>query len=100
MLLYAYSGQPVLIYDLARTYADNIEHIYTTIENLKNGVYLSTKYESGQRIYKVPTIVILANFKPDTSKLSGDRWNILHRIHIKYLSSFFLPLLITTAKNI
>ena len=48
MHLYAYSGQPILIYDLARTYADNIELIYATIENLKNGVYLSTKYESEQ----------------------------------------------------
>lgn len=81
-ILYAYKGEPLIIYDLARTYADNIEHIFTTIENLKNGVYLSTKYESEQRIYKVPTIVILANFLPDQSKLSQDRWNILHTEHI------------------
>lgn len=77
-ILYSYEGQSIIIYDLARTYADNIEHIYTTIENLKNGFYLSTKYNSEQRIYnKQPTIIILANFKPDISKLSKDRWNII-----------------------
>jgi len=77
-ILYSYEGQSIIIYDLARTYADNIDHIYTTIENLKNGFYLSTKYNSEQRIYnKQPIIIILANFKPDTSKLSADRWNII-----------------------
>jgi hypothetical protein len=77
-ILYSYEGQSIIIYDLARTYADNIDHIYTTIENLKNGFYLSTKYNSEQRIYnKQPTILILANFKPDISKLSRDRWNII-----------------------
>jgi hypothetical protein len=77
-ILYSYEGQSIIIYDLARTYADNLDHIYTTIENLKNGFYLSTKYNSEQRIYsKQPTILILANFKPDTSKLSKDRWNII-----------------------
>ena len=51
-------------------------------------MYLSTKYESEQRIYKVPTIVILANFKPDTSKVSGDRWNILHTEYIENTDHF------------
>lgn len=77
-ILYSYEGQSVIIYDLARTYSDNLDHIYTTIENFKNGCYLSTKYITQQRVYsKQPTIVILANFKPDTSKLSKDRWNII-----------------------
>jgi hypothetical protein len=77
-ILYSYEGQQIIIYDLARTYADNIDHIYTTIENLKNGFYLSTKYNSEQRIYsKQPIIMVIANFKPDISKLSKDRWNII-----------------------
>ena len=77
-ILYAYDGQPVIIYDLARTYADNLEHIYTTIENFKNAQYLSTKYESELRIYeKAPTVIVMANFAPDTSKLTNNRWNII-----------------------
>lgn len=76
-ILYGYDGQPIIIIDLARTYADNLDHIYTIIENFKNGQYLSTKYETKQKLFKIPHIIVMANFKPDTSKLSLDRWNIL-----------------------
>lgn len=76
-ILYGYNGQKIIIYDLARTYADNLEHIYTTIENFKNGQYLSTKYETQQRIFAIPHIIVMANFKPDETKLSKDRWDIV-----------------------
>jgi len=75
-ILYGYEGEGIVIIDLARTYADNLEHIYTIIENLKNGQYLSTKYETKQKLFSVPHIIVMANFQPDTTKLSQDRWNI------------------------
>ena len=31
---------------ISRTYAENLDHIYTCIENFKNGQYLNTKYNS------------------------------------------------------
>jgi len=40
-------------------------------------MYLSTKYETIQKIFKVPHIIVMANFKPDRTKLSRDRWNII-----------------------
>jgi hypothetical protein len=64
-------NQPIVIIDLARTYADNLEQIYIIIENLKNGMYLNTKYETIQKIFKIPNIIVMANFKPDLNKLSG-----------------------------
>lgn len=79
-ILYGYQGEGIVIIDLARTYADNLEHIYTIIENIKNGQYLSTKYETQQRVFEVPHIIVLANFKPDIKKLSLDRWNIIDTI--------------------
>lgn len=76
-ILYGYEGQDLVIIDLARTYADNLEHIYTIIENLKNGQYLSTKYETKQKLFEIPYIIVMANFKPDKTKLSKDRWDII-----------------------
>lgn len=76
-ILYGYDNQSIIIYDLARTYADNMEHIYTTIENFKNGMYLSTKYETEQRIFKIPHIFVMSNFMPNKEKLSKDRWNVI-----------------------
>lgn len=75
-ILYAYEDQGIIIYDLARTYADNMDHIYTTMENFKNGMYLSTKYESRQRVFAIPHIFVMANYEPHTEKLSQDRWDI------------------------
>lgn len=75
-ILYGYNNQPVVIYDLARTYSDNLNHIYTTIENFKNGMYLNTKFESRERIFKIPIVIVMANFLPDTKMLSKDRWDI------------------------
>jgi len=78
-----YNGEQIVIFDLARTYAENVEHIYSVIETLKNGLFLSTKYQVKSKVFsKQPIILILANFKPDTSKLSQDRWNILYTEHI------------------
>lgn len=77
-ILYGYNDEEIIIYDLSRTYADNMEHIYTTIENFKNGMYLSTKYETRQRIFKIPHIFIMANFEPNKEKLSLDRWEIIN----------------------
>lgn len=76
-ILYGYDGEEIVIIDLARTYADNLEHIYTIIENLKNGMYLSTKYETVSKMFKIPNIIVMANFKPDINKLSRDRWDII-----------------------
>lgn len=79
-ILYGYEGQQLVIIDLARTYADNLEHIYTIIENLKNGQYLSTKYETKQKLFEIPYIMVMANFKPDKTRLSNDRWDIIDTI--------------------
>lgn len=78
-----YNGEQIVIFDLARTYAENVEHIYSVIETLKNGLFLSTKYQVKSKVFsKQPIILVLANFKPDTTKLSQDRWNILYTEYI------------------
>ena len=52
-ILYAYGDKRIIIFDLPRTYADNLDHIYTCIENFKNGQYLNTKYNSEMRVLKI-----------------------------------------------
>lgn len=49
---------------------------YTGIESIKNGVFFSPKYESGQVMMNSPHFIILANFEPDYEKLSNDRWHV------------------------
>lgn len=49
---------------------------YTGIEEIKNGCYFNTKYESEMVIMNTPHIIIFANEEPNIDKLSSDRWDI------------------------
>jgi len=73
-IYYAYDRETVVFVDLARVAKDKVP--YEVIENMKNGGFLSTKYESVWKSFNIPHVVIFANFLPDESSLSADRWDI------------------------
>lgn len=50
---------------------------YGVIEQLKNGLIYSGKYEGGDIIFDPLHIIIFANFEPDYYKVTSDRWNII-----------------------
>ncbi len=64
----------VVIFDFARTQESYVG--YTTVEEVKNGMAVSNKYEGGQVAFNNPHVVCFANFPPDMSKLSADRWDV------------------------
>lgn len=65
------------IFDLSRTTEDQ-KGIYDSIEKVKNGLYMCGKYESKPIIRNCPHVIIFANFHPDETKLSADRWQIFN----------------------
>jgi len=69
-------GHPptICIFDLCRTNENYVS--YQGIEEVKNGIFFSTKYESSMVMFNCPHVIIFANFPPDASALSADRWNI------------------------
>jgi len=74
-LAFAYSGQPIVVFDYVR---DAKEYVgYGVIEQLKNGILMSTKYESQIKRFKVPHVLVFANFPPDSEKFSSDRLRVL-----------------------
>lgn len=72
----------IIVFDLARTTAPEegashrLDSVYSMMESLKNGYMISTKYNSTTLVFKIPHVVVFANFPPDESKMSCDRWNI------------------------
>lgn len=74
-IYYAYKRESIVFFDMARVSEDKVP--YEVMENLKNGGFLSTKYESIWKNFNVPHVIVFANFKPDELKLSADRWNII-----------------------
>jgi hypothetical protein len=75
-IAHAYDEQPVVVFDLPRTIADHMDHIYSVIESLKNGCIFSPKYESRTKMFDTPHVIVFAHFKPDLTKLSEDRWKV------------------------
>lgn len=73
-IAHAYNNEKTVIFDLSRTQVDKIDHVYIMMESFKNGRIFSPKYESVVKTFSPCHVVAFANFIPDHSKLSQDRW--------------------------
>jgi len=71
-IAHAYNGERIVIFDFSRCLDGKVG--YNAIECVKNGVLFSPKYNSTTKVFKSPWVICMANFKPDYSKLSRDRW--------------------------
>lgn len=70
---------PIVIFDVPRSMEEYLS--YSGIEEIKNGVFASTKYESDMVVMPWPHVVVLANFEPELGNklMSADRftvWNV------------------------
>lgn len=75
-LAFAIPNAPkIIIWDLPRTIEGRVN--YSAIEACKNGLIFSGKYESKTKVFNPPHIVVFANFSPDRSAMSADRWEII-----------------------
>lgn len=71
---YMWNGSPIVLFDFSRSMEDHVN--FDLIEQMCSGIVVSTKYQSSMKTYKSPHVVIFANFEPDKTKLSEDRWAI------------------------
>lgn len=75
-ITYAYNYENIVIFDYVRDAEEYVN--YGVIEQLKDGLVTSNKYESKLKRCDPPHILVFANFLPDTSRMSADRWNIIY----------------------
>jgi len=65
----------LIVFDLCRQNSGKVS--FDSIEDIKNGLIVNHKYETGYKVFNPPHIVIFANCLPDcSSSLSYDRWRI------------------------
>lgn len=64
----------IVLWDIPRS--SELYLSYAAIEEVKNGIFFSGKYESGGVIYNSPHVVCFANFEPNRGALSLDRWDV------------------------
>lgn len=70
-ICYAYDCEPIVIFDYVRDSKDYVN--YGVIEQIKNGILTSSKYESRTKIFATPHVMVFANFPPEQGKFSDDR---------------------------
>lgn len=64
-----------IFYDIPRSQENYVS--WTGLEEIKNGCFASTKYECEVVVMNSPHIVCFANFEPNYSVMSFDRWNVI-----------------------
>lgn len=62
------------IFNIPRGHREHIS--YSSLEAIKDGMVVNTKYETGYKLFNSPHVIVFANFPPDESALSNDRWVI------------------------
>lgn len=75
-MAFIYKSQPIVIFDIAR--ADNVidaacSALYGFAEKLKNGMIVSTKYESKTKYFKPPHVIFFSNSPPPYGIWTEDR---------------------------
>lgn len=73
-IYHAYASQRFVFFDVPRSAADRFP--YEVLEKFKDGILFQSKYQSKVLYFDVPHVVVFANFAPDRTKLSADRWDI------------------------
>ena len=65
----------IVVFGIPRSKEDYVS--YAAIEEVKDGISFSTKFESTMMIQNPPHIIVLANFEPFRETMSEDRWIVV-----------------------
>lgn len=72
-----YNGESIVVFDIPRTEVECVKHLFSIAEKLKNGMFVSGKYEVQLKVFDVPHVVFFANFLPEEGVWSADRLEII-----------------------
>lgn len=64
-----------MFFDFTREVEERVP--YSVLESVKNRRIISTKYEPISLRLPMMHVVVFANFAPDRTKLSADRWDVI-----------------------
>lgn len=69
---YACNDPKIVIFNLARSQQKFFN--YTALENLKDGMIFSGKYESHMKIFNSPHVIVFSNWPPKWEEMTEDKW--------------------------
>lgn len=71
-----YNEEKIVCFDFVRTLEDHVN--YGIIESFKTGRLQSTKYESKIMEFDSCKVIVFANFSPNLTAWSADRYDIIN----------------------
>lgn len=72
---FMYKGSEYVYINLTRSSEEYVS--YQALEELKDGDMVSDKYEGRSVLFAPPKVIVMANFYPNKSRLTEDRWEII-----------------------
>lgn len=76
-MAFQYNSETIVCFDLTRAQAELSDHLFTFSEKLKNGLIVSTKYETKMKAFKPPHVVFFANKDCPAGVFSADRLKLI-----------------------
>lgn len=65
-----------VIFGLPREHKNHIS--YSALESVKDGIVCNMKsYKNGSKVFNPPHVIVFANYPPEQTLMSRDRWNII-----------------------
>lgn len=73
-IAHAYKNQPVVVFNLVASQdKDTISYLYKVLEEFKDGIMSSGKYNSCLKVFPIPHVIVMSNDWPDESKMKKAR---------------------------
>lgn len=73
-IAHAYKNQPVVVFNLVASQdKDTITYLYKVLEEFKDGIMTSGKYNSTVKVFKIPHVIVMSNDWPDETKMKKAR---------------------------
>lgn len=66
----------VIVFDLVRTSQGDLGALYEVLEMVSDRLLCSGKYDSQQMYIPKVHVVVFANYPPDITAMSADRWEV------------------------
>jgi len=79
-IAHAYQYQPIVVFNLVASQDKETQaYLYTVLEQFKDGIFSSGKYNSMIKTFKIPHVIVMSNEWPDESRMKKSRI-VVHNI--------------------
>ena len=78
-IAHGYNYEPIVVFNLVSSLDETtMVYLYKVLEEFKDGIFSSGKYQSQIKSFKIPTVIVFSNICPDQSRMKKNRLIVHH----------------------